>query len=29
MIPSGVEIYLALEPIDMSLSVHRLSGVAK
>ena len=29
MIPSGVEIYLALEPIDMRLSFYRLSGLAK
>lgn len=29
MIPSGVEIYLALEPIDMRLSFDRLSGLAK
>lgn len=29
MIPAGVQIYLALEPIDMRLSFDRLSGVAK
>lgn len=29
MIPAGVEIYLALEPIDMRLSFDRLSGLAK
>ena len=29
MIPSGVEIYIALEPIDMRLSFDRLSGLAK
>jgi transposase len=29
MIPSGVEIYIALEPVDMRLSFDRLSGVAK
>jgi len=29
MIPSGVEIYVALEPIDMRLSFDRLSGLAK
>lgn len=29
MIPTGVQIYLALEPIDMRLSFDRLSGVAK
>lgn len=29
MIPSGVEIYLALEPIDMRLSFDRLAGLAK
>ena len=29
MIPSGVEIYVALEPIDMRLSFDRLSGIAK
>jgi len=29
LIPSGVEIYLALEPIDMRLSFDRLSGLAK
>lgn len=28
MIPVGVEIYLALEPIDMRLSFDRLSGLA-
>jgi len=29
MIPSGVEIYIALEPIDMRQSFDRLSGLAK
>lgn len=29
MIPTGVEVYLALEPIDMRLSFDRLSGLAK
>jgi len=29
MIPSGVEIYVALEPVDMRLSFDRLSGIAK
>ena len=29
MIPSSVEIYVALEPIDMRLSFDRLSGLAK
>ena len=29
MIPSGVEIYIALEPINMRLSFDRLSGLAK
>ena len=29
MIPSGVEIYIALESIDMRLSFDRLSGLAK
>ena len=29
MIPSGVEIYIALEPIDMRLSFDRLAGLAK
>ena len=29
MIPSGVEIYIALEPIDMRFSFGRLSGIAK
>ena len=29
MIPAGVEVYLALEPIDMRLSFDRLSGLAK
>ena len=29
MIPSGVEIYIALEPIDMRFSFDRLSGLAK
>lgn len=29
MIPAGVEIYLALEPIDMRLSFDRLAGLAK
>ena len=28
MIPSGVEIYLALEPVDMRLSFDRLAGLA-
>jgi transposase len=27
MIPSGVEIYVALEPVDMRLSFDRLSGL--
>lgn len=29
MIPAGVEIYVAIEPIDMRLSFDRLSGLAK
>jgi transposase len=29
MIPSGVEIYVALEPIDMRLSFDRLGGLAR
>lgn len=29
MIPVGVEVYLALEPIDMRLSFDRLAGLAK
>jgi transposase len=29
MIPSGVEIYIALEPIDMRYSFDRLSGLAR
>lgn len=29
MIPAGVEIYIALDPIDMRLSFDRLSGLAK
>ena len=29
MIPSGVEIYLATEPIDLRFSFDRLSGLAK
>lgn len=29
MIPTGIEIYLALEPIDMRLSFDRLAGLAK
>jgi transposase len=29
MIPSGVEVYIALEPIDMRFSFDRLSGIAK
>jgi transposase len=29
MIPSGVEIFVALEPIDMRFSFDRLSGLAK
>ncbi|HTZ85867.1 MAG TPA: IS66 family insertion sequence element accessory protein TnpB [Solirubrobacteraceae bacterium] len=29
MIPTGVEIYIALEPIDMRLSFDRLAGLAK
>jgi transposase len=29
MIPAGVEIFIALEPIDMRLSFDRLSGLAK
>ncbi len=28
MIPSGVEIYVALEPVDMRLSFDRLAGLA-
>ena len=28
MIPAGVEIYVALEPIDMRLSFDRLAGIA-
>ena len=28
MIPAGVEIYVALEPVDMRLSFDRLSGLA-
>ena len=28
MIPSGVEVYLALEPIDMRLSFDRLAGLS-
>lgn len=29
MIPSGVEIYVAVEPVDMRLSFDRLSGLAQ
>lgn len=29
MIPSGVEIFVALEPIDMRFSFDRLSGIAQ
>lgn len=29
MIPSGVEIYVALEPVDMRLSFDRLAGLAQ
>ena len=29
MIPTGVEIYIALEPIDLRFSFDRLSGLAK
>ena len=29
MIPSGVEIYVALEPVDMRLSFDRLASLAK
>lgn len=29
MIPSGVEIYLALEPVDLRWSFDRLAGIAK
>ena len=29
MIPAGVEIYVALEPVDMRLSFDRLSGLAQ
>jgi transposase len=29
MIPSGVQIYVALEPVDMRYSFDRLSGIAK
>jgi transposase len=29
MIPSGVENYVALEPVDMRLSFDRLAGLAK
>jgi transposase len=29
MIPSGVEIFVALEPIDLRYSFDRLSGIAK
>lgn len=29
MIPAGVEIFIALEPIDMRFSFDRLSGLAK
>lgn len=29
MIPSGVEIYVALEPVDMRLSFDRLAGLAR
>jgi transposase len=29
MIPSGVEIYVALEPVDMRLSFDRLAGLVK
>lgn len=29
MIPAGVEVYIALEPIDMRYSFDRLAGIAK
>lgn len=29
MIPSGVQIYVALEPVDMRFSFDRLAGIAK
>lgn len=29
MIPSGVQIYVALEPVDMRYSFDRLSGIAR
>ncbi len=29
MIPSGVQIYVALEPVDMRLSFDRLAGIAQ
>jgi transposase len=29
MIPSGVDIFVALEPVDMRFSFDRLSGIAK
>ena len=29
MIPSGVQIYIALAPVDMRYSFDRLSGIAK
>jgi transposase len=29
MIPSGVRIFVALEPVDMRLSFDRLSGIAQ
>lgn len=29
MIPSGVQIYIALEPVNMRLSFDRLAGIAK
>lgn len=29
MIPAGVEVYVALEPIDLRLSFDRLAGLAK
>ena len=29
MIPSGVEVFVALAPVDMRCSFDRLSGVAK
>lgn len=29
MIPSGVEIFVALEPIDLRFSFDRLAGIAR